>query len=46
MFDTPPHLFFWFKVLIYPKLKSQTKWAMYFKDMEKVNIKFFPRKAF
>ena len=41
----PPTLFF-FKVLICPRLRSQAKWAVYFRDMERVNFKLFLRQAF
>ena len=33
-------------VLICPRLRSQAKLAVYFKDMKRVNFKLFPRQAF
>jgi hypothetical protein len=34
------------EVLICPRLRSQAKLAVYFKDMKRVNFKLFPRQAF
>ena len=34
------------EVLICPRLKSQAKLAVYFKDMERVNFKLFLKQAF
>ena len=37
------------KIIVYKgkkKSRSDLKWAVYFKDMERVNFKLFPRQAF
>ena len=41
-----PLFFSLLEVLICPRLRSQTKRAVYFKDVERVNFKLFPRQAF
>ena len=39
-----PPLFF--EVLVCPRPRSEAKWAVYFRDMKRVNFKLFPRQAF